>query len=78
MDYLIINEHKTTNTALDNEVSFYDEGWADGVSGCKANSTLRNELTYCQGYVRGLVNHMREIAARQRTYVDPSTGFDWF
>jgi hypothetical protein len=78
LDYAALNEHKTTNHALDNEVSPYDEGYADGLEGLQADHTLRNKLTYRQGYVRGLVASMRTIAARQRAYVDPSTGFDWF
>lgn len=78
MDYLAINEHKTTNTGLDGQTNLYDEGWSDGLEGLQADPTLKSDLTYRQGYVRGLVKNMRAIAARQRDYVDPSTGFDWF
>lgn len=77
MDYLTINEHRTT--ALGNETSPYDEGYADGTEGNSYHPTLsRLDPDYRQGYVKGLVASMREIAARQRDYLDPSTGFDWF
>jgi hypothetical protein len=78
MDYLTINEHKTTNTTTDDEFSPYDEGWADGATGGQSHPTLRNDLSYRQGYVKGIVAYMREVADAQRGYVDPSTGFDWF
>ena len=77
-DYAALNDSRYTNTILDNEVSPYDEGWADGITGNQAHPTSRHNLTYRQGYVRGLVAGMREIANAQRAYVDPSTGFDWF
>jgi hypothetical protein len=77
-DYAALNDSRYTNTILDNEVSPYDEGWADGSAGDKPDSHLQGRLDYRQGYVRGLVANMREIADRQRNYVDPSTGFDWF
>jgi hypothetical protein len=77
-DYAALNDSRYTNTILDNEISFYDEGWADGATGNKPDPYLQQQLEYRQGYVRGLVAGMREIANDQRAYVDPSTGFDWF
>lgn len=75
MDYETLNQNRYTNTAIDDH---YDEGYADGNEGRPADSRLRNDLMYRQGYTKGIKTLMVSIANKQRTYMDPSNGFDWF
>lgn len=76
-DYLALNEHRTTDHSFDN-VDPTSEGYSDGLNGEKPCKTLSRYPGYRQGYTKGIVELMKTINNRQRTYVDPSTGFDWF